>query len=317
MKCLAHPMTRNQYVPSPTFSEGVATDGLMAPSNTRGEKKCLNDMERQMRLRVEAFKKYADCFLVPMTIADLQSVRMSKEVKLQLDQYCLETLEPQPHSRPFSAMYYDPSKTLLFCYMGNCWKDGSVENPSMQPLDSQYKDRTLTDLERGIEEGKKVVHDGLHGDALKLYHEATQILCSCVHPKFEKDQRYNMKPKELLNPRLMHYQIQSNQASGTSEAEEQKGVLHLVQGWIQQKQPEKIFHKVAKWNPHMYKPGDDVTPGCIGFEVLQTKQPGWGAGTDYGQWAKFFKSRVQFSLHAYKAFTPKQESGLTSKFVIP
>ncbi|KAF8235452.1 hypothetical protein L208DRAFT_1376516 [Tricholoma matsutake] len=182
-------MTCNQYVPPPTFLEGVATDGLMALSNTRGEKKCLKDMESQMHLHVEAFKKYADCFLVPMTIADLQSVQMSKEVKLQLDR--------------------------------------------------QYKDQTLTDLEKGIGEGKKVVHDGLHGDTLKLYHEATQMLCSCVHPKFEKDQRYNTKPKELLDPCLMHYQIQSNQAAGTSEAEERKGVLHLVQGWIQQKQPEK------------------------------------------------------------------------------
>ncbi|KAF8230865.1 hypothetical protein L208DRAFT_1378361 [Tricholoma matsutake] len=124
-------------------------------------------------------------------------------------------------------MYYDPSKTLLFCYMGDHWKDGLVE-----PLDSQYKDCTLTDLEKCIGKGKKVVHDGLHGDALKLYHKATQMLCSCVHPKFEKDQRYNTKPKELLDPCLMHYQIQLNQASGTSEAEERKGVLHLVQGWI-------------------------------------------------------------------------------------
>jgi hypothetical protein len=59
----------------------------------------------------------------------------------------------------------------------------------------------------------------------------------------------------------------------------------------------EIFHKVAKWNPHLYKPVDDVTPGRIGsvfffpepsFEILQGKPAGWGADTDYGRWAQFF-----------------------------
>ncbi|KAF8227783.1 hypothetical protein L208DRAFT_1379628 [Tricholoma matsutake] len=308
--------------------------------------------------------------------------------------------------------------------MGDHWKDGLVENPSMQPLDSQYKDQTLTDLKKGIGEGKKVVHDGLHGDTLKLYHKATQMLCSCVHPKFEKDQRYDTKPEELLDPCLMRHQIQSNQASGTSEAEEQKGVLHLVQGWIQQKQPEKcwyhatrpvalvlatifkelspkeyeefkaafeagvwlednpgpwlgraiiykldglihvdsndksptvsfpcgeydgeemmvpqlcakfsylpaeIFHKVAKWNPHMYKPGDDVTPGCTGQSnqdgvLAQTMGDGPNFSSDMIRIDEVVftiditvRSWVQFPLCAYKA-APKPESGLTSKFVIP
>jgi hypothetical protein len=120
-------MTAQQYVPHPTFKQGAATDGLIAPSNARGNKKCFKDMEKQTCMRVQAFKKYADCFLVPTTIAYLQSVKYSKEVKLQLDKHCTETLEPQPYSRPFSPMYYDNDRSLLFSYMGKHWRQGLVE----------------------------------------------------------------------------------------------------------------------------------------------------------------------------------------------
>jgi len=120
-------MTAQQYVPHPTFQNGAATDGVMAPSHARGKKKHFEDMEKQTRMRVQAFKKYADRFLVPTTIAYLQSVRSSQEVKLQLDKHCTETLEPLPYSRPFSAMYYDNDQSLLFSYMGERWKQGLVE----------------------------------------------------------------------------------------------------------------------------------------------------------------------------------------------
>jgi hypothetical protein len=60
----------------------------------------------------------------------------------------------------------------------------------------------------------------------------------------------------------------------------------------------EVFHKVAKWNPTMYNTGDDLMPGRIGtvfffpepsFEILKDKPAGWGALTDYGRWAQFFK----------------------------
>ena len=38
------------------------------------------------------------------------------------------------------------------------------------------------------------------------------------------------------DPRFMRYNIESTKG----KAEERRGVLHLVQGWIQQKQPEKV-----------------------------------------------------------------------------
>jgi hypothetical protein len=189
-------MTAKQYVPHPTFQEGVATDGLMAPSNARGEKKRFKDMENQTRMRVQAFKKYADRFIVPTTIARLQSDRSSPEIKLQLDKHCIETLEPLPYSRPFSAMYYDQNKSLLFSYMGERWKQGMIEvrflrsnfnptyiyhihqNPPLQPLKNQYQNRTLEDLEKGLGEGKLVIHDGIYvsGTLIQVMEEGTQRL---------------------------------------------------------------------------------------------------------------------------------------------
>jgi hypothetical protein len=61
------------------------------------------------------------------------------------------------------------------------------------------------------------------------------MLCSCLHPKLQNDQRYDVGTEES-DPRFMRYKIESTQA----EVEERKGVLHIVQGWIQQKQPEKV-----------------------------------------------------------------------------
>jgi hypothetical protein len=42
---------------------------------------------------------------------------------------------------------------------------------------------------------------------------------------------------EESDQRFMRYKIES---TPESEAEERRGVLHIVQGWIQQKQPEKV-----------------------------------------------------------------------------
>jgi hypothetical protein len=60
------------------------------------------------------------------------------------------------------------------------------------------------------------------------------MLCSYVHPKLQNDQWYNMGSEES-DPRFMQYKIELTQ----TEAEEWRGVLHIVQGWIQQKQLEK------------------------------------------------------------------------------
>jgi hypothetical protein len=69
------------------------------------------------------------------------------------------------------------------------------------------------------------------------------MLCSVVHPKLDvSDQRYETAAESEpdADPRLMRYKIESEETAATSEGEERRGVLHLVQGWIQRLQPEKV-----------------------------------------------------------------------------
>jgi hypothetical protein len=135
-------MRAEQYVPPPKL-DGAATDGLVSTSGAKGLNKRLQLTERQARMRVQAFKKFADRFRVPTTIAYLQSVRLSNDVKSQLDEYCIEKLQPQQHSRAFSAMYYDQNDCLLFCYMGNRWKEESVEVRFLFILSSNICDHII------------------------------------------------------------------------------------------------------------------------------------------------------------------------------
>lgn len=76
------------------------------------------------------------------------------------------------------------------------------------------------------------------------------MLCSKVHPKLDaEDQRYQTTATDEpeVDPRFMRYKVNSEEASTTLEGEERRGVLHLVQGWIQQSQPNKVCHYDILW----------------------------------------------------------------------
>jgi hypothetical protein len=120
-------MTNDQFVPRPNL-DGVASDVIDSTSNrTRSLRERVRQLERQTLLRVKAFKMYADRFRVPTTLANLHSDRLSNEVKEMLDKYCIDVLEPQKSSRVFSAQYVDNNDELLFCYMGERWRDASTK----------------------------------------------------------------------------------------------------------------------------------------------------------------------------------------------
>jgi hypothetical protein len=171
-------MTPAQYVPCPKL-DGVASDALDSMSSrTRSSSNRLLVMQRQTRLRVQAFKSYADRFRVPTTLAKLHSDRLSNDIKQTLDKYCRDVLGPQPASRAFSAQYFDTNDVLLFCYMGERWRDGSImvscfiskgnlthlnicQDPPVKPLGQQYENCTPQDLEKGLEQGRRVVCDGI------------------------------------------------------------------------------------------------------------------------------------------------------------
>ncbi|KAF8227137.1 hypothetical protein L208DRAFT_1379928 [Tricholoma matsutake] len=101
--------------------------------------------------------------------------------------------------------------------------------PPIQLLHSQYDQHTKQDLVQGQQ-----------GDL--LYQEATQMLCFAVHPQLDqKDQRYQTATEGSMDSCLTQYQVQTEVDSATFYGKEWRGVLHLVQGWIQQAQPEKLI----------------------------------------------------------------------------
>jgi hypothetical protein len=120
-------VTHDQYVPHPNL-DGVAPEAIGSMSRRpRSFPKRLRDLEEQAFRRARAFKTYADRFQVPTTLAQLYSERLSDSVKNELDKYCIDVLEPQKSSRIFSAQYFDTNNELLFCYMGERWRDVSTK----------------------------------------------------------------------------------------------------------------------------------------------------------------------------------------------
>lgn len=84
---------------------------------------------------------------------------------------------------------------------------------------------------------------GLHqpcsqmNDQLHVYHEATQQLASVLPPHLPTfDRRHHYQAGEEGDPRLMRYTSEEGH-----QVDEQRGVIHLVQGWIQQGQMRKVY----------------------------------------------------------------------------
>ena len=66
------------------------------------------------------------------------------------------------------------------------------------------------------------------------------MLCSALHPKPD-DGQGRFTNEDDIDSRLMRYQTLSPEDDESYlNAEERKGILHLVQGWIQRGHPEKV-----------------------------------------------------------------------------
>jgi hypothetical protein len=90
----------------------------------------------------------------------------------------------------------------------------------------------------------------LQGDLLTSYEEATQFLASTLHPSLEgKDSRHPIT-EDMDNPRVMRYEIDDDEEEQEGSTKEERcGVIHIVQGWIQQAQPEKVC-KTIEYHRH-------------------------------------------------------------------
>lgn len=78
----------------------------------------------------------------------------------------------------------------------------------------------------------------LQGNMMVRYHQATQKLFSVIQPEVHQPEKRHAFEVGDTNPRTMAYLAEDEDSMRA--VEERKGVLHLVQGWIQQAQPEKV-----------------------------------------------------------------------------
>lgn len=74
------------------------------------------------------------------------------------------------------------------------------------------------------------------GPQLEMLHISTQKLCSVIQPSCSGPELRHAWNANDVNPRVMRYKVPGS----TETAEERKGVFHLVHGWIQQRQKEKV-----------------------------------------------------------------------------
>jgi hypothetical protein len=125
----------------------------------------------------------------------------------------------------------------------------------------QYQGRTLSDMEREDKQGN-LKFDGIDVSSLSKkificllilsvqrnmlasYHEMTQRLCSVLQPSCAGPEIRHDWSKTERNPRVLRYDVEGSEER--EEREERRGVTHIVQGWIQQGQIEKVCLKKHK-----------------------------------------------------------------------
>ena len=94
-----------------------------------------------------------------------------------------------------------------------------------------------------------LINDNLQVNLLQRYHEAVQELSADLHPVVPTaDHRHQLSlSPETSNPRVMRYWDRTDPHNPVVKTE-RIGVHHLVHGWQQQVQPEKVC--LMKDYPH-------------------------------------------------------------------
>ncbi|KIL56340.1 hypothetical protein M378DRAFT_17157 [Amanita muscaria Koide BX008] len=236
----AQPYTRDQAVPAPQPLHNARATLVGSSKKSRSPESRMEETRRQAEHRVDNFLKYADRYRLPFTHEDLKAKNNERKPSLKgkYEKVCTSLDKPEVASRPFSAQYYDQDGKPLFFYLGNRWLDDKESEKPIIDLgddyDKQYVNRRYEDMKTGQEQGRKLAFDGIMGNALHSFHESTQKLCSALQPTVTGPEiRHDWSQDD--NPRVMRYTVEGSD----KQAEERKGVIHLVQGWIQQGQKDK------------------------------------------------------------------------------
>jgi hypothetical protein len=225
----------------------------MANSRVRSTPALQRHTDNRATHRAEAFLAYAPKFVHDLRLDDIMKNDRSAETIETLKTACNELTEAQT----FSAQHLDRNHRPLLFYLSNRWRD-TAPSPPVQPAHMQYQDRLHSHLIYGQQQNRSLVNDGIEvnhyhrnhpyitygisqPNMLRRYHEAAQELSADLQPVTPpSDRRHEMAVSpDNDNPRVMRYRDRTKPRKPLLK-QERIGVHHLVHGWKQQGQPEKV-----------------------------------------------------------------------------
>ncbi|KAG6816069.1 hypothetical protein H0H87_008862 [Tephrocybe sp. NHM501043] len=225
------PLPKAHNVPRPNIDR--YTNDLLTSNSPRSPSSREKLTIALAKNRAKKFLLFAPKFRTPWKLERLDIY--SKE-EMQARSNALA--RPHISAQSFSAQYVDETGRPVFYYLGE--REMSDSPSTVVPWSFETQSKIASQL--ATSPPNKKYFDGLNNKVVKRYHEATQTLCSVVHPHIIRHDVRHPIDKEDHEPRVMRYK----NLDDMNEKAERCGVLHLVHGWTQQAQPNKATSLLSK-----------------------------------------------------------------------
>jgi len=152
-----------------------------AINRARSEESQRQRTTRTMKKKIQKYMEHVDVYQADVTLEELQKAKSKTKFKSVMEENSKALLDEGP-TRPFSTKILDRNGRPIFFYVGLRWKEKEGTNASREPvrpstpltnqilihmkkkpipLKKIYDERTEEVLNKGLAEGKQVVHDGL------------------------------------------------------------------------------------------------------------------------------------------------------------
>ncbi|KAF8958777.1 hypothetical protein BDZ97DRAFT_1923398 [Flammula alnicola] len=217
---------RNPEFTIPTPAPDAAPRSIRRTNRSRAEEKIIEKEEQLLYKLAQKYKEQAQVIRAPFTRRSLQK---NADVA-HLQEICNKELGPDRAAQHLSAQVIDRKGEPILFYFGYRITPEDGKAPPEIKLKDQYLNRTKAYFD-SVEETKnaKKVFDGIHHKKMESYHVQVQDLVSAVPLHSRKD------PTRHEDMNSIEYTVEGEDAPKTEDA----GVVHGVQGWIQQGQKKK------------------------------------------------------------------------------
>jgi hypothetical protein len=151
--------------------EGDYASPLMSGEKSGSLRSLESRFNHTMKIAEFRMKQYldnVDKIYLPFTLEELTNAKNDSTIKKKLQEICNHLRQSNVPSRPFSVQYLDKNGEPIFYYLGeriegkrpkeiHLWEDENGNNN----FHRQFKKRTMVDLLKARNRGKKILHDGI------------------------------------------------------------------------------------------------------------------------------------------------------------